>query len=54
MVRRQRSLLAQVRDAEYRQARFLGDVRAVQTHRIGRRIANRIIGRALSRLFIRR
>jgi hypothetical protein len=51
---RKRSFLAQVRSAEYRQARFLGDVRAVQTGRIGRRVYNRAVGRLLSRLFIRR
>lgn len=50
---RRRSTIAQVRDAQYRSARFLGDVRAVQTGRIGRRIANRIIGRLLTRLFIK-
>jgi hypothetical protein len=54
MTRRKRSLIAEVRSAEYEQARILGDVRAVQTHTVGRRIANRLIGRALSRLFIKR
>jgi DNA-binding TFAR19-related protein (PDSD5 family) len=30
--------------------RLLGDVRAVQTGRVGQRIANRVIGRLLGRL----
>jgi hypothetical protein len=37
----------------YRGARFLGDVRAVQTGRVGRRVYNRALGRLLTRLFRR-
>jgi hypothetical protein len=50
---RKRSLIARVRRAEYRNARLLGDVRAVETGRVGRRVYNRIIGRALTGLFRR-
>jgi hypothetical protein len=34
----------------YAFARFLGDVSAVQHHRIGKRIRNRIVGRATGRM----
>ena len=47
---RQRSTIVQIRSAEYRSARVLGDVRAVQTGRVGRRARNRIVGRMLSRV----
>jgi hypothetical protein len=50
---RRRSLIARVRSAEYANARLLGDVRAVQTGRVGRRIRNRLVGRALTRLIRR-
>lgn len=46
---RRRSTLAQIRAAEYRNARLLGDIRAVQTGQIPRRIRNRIVGRWLTR-----
>ena len=35
----------------YSFAKILGDVRAVQTGTVQRRIKNRIVGRSLSRLF---
>ena len=47
---RRRSQVAQVRASMYRGARLLGDVRAVQTGREGRRVANRVIGRQVGRL----
>jgi hypothetical protein len=37
------------RSFAYAVARFLGDVRAVQRGRIGRRLANRLIGRTVVR-----
>jgi hypothetical protein len=52
-VTRKRSLIARIRSAEYRNARLLGDVRAAQTGKIGRRVYNRVLGRALTRLFRR-
>jgi hypothetical protein len=52
--RRERSPIPQVRNALYRSARLLGDVRAVQTGTVARRIRNRVVGRVLSRLFIKR
>jgi hypothetical protein len=50
---RTRSLIARIRSAEYRNARLIGDVRTVQTARVGRRVYNRLLGRALTRLFRR-
>lgn len=46
---RRRSGIAQLRSLLYGSARFLGDVRAIQTGRPGRRVRNRIVGRAVSR-----
>ena len=48
---RRRSSIASARSTLYGAARILGDVRAVQTGRVGRRVRNRVIGRALTRLF---
>lgn len=47
---RRRSSVAQARRVAHRTEVALGDVRAVQTGRIGKRVANRLIGRAVSRL----
>jgi len=47
---RRRSIIARVRSAEYANARLLGDVRAVQTGRVGRRIRNRLVGRAFTKI----
>jgi len=47
---RRRSIIARVRSAEYANARMLGDVRAIQTGRVGRRVRNRVVGRAFTRL----
>ena len=48
---RRRSSIASARSALYTAAKLLGDVRAVQTGRVGRRAYNRALGRSLSRLF---
>lgn len=52
---RRRSSIAQTRSGLYKLAKLLGDVRAVQTgrvpRRIGRRIAGKATGRLLGRLF---
>ena len=48
---RRRSSIASTRSAAYGLAKLLGDVRAVQTGRVGRRAYNRTLGRSLSRLF---
>lgn len=52
---RSRSLIPPVRSGLYTIAKLLGDVRAVQTNRVPRRIARRyagkITGRALGRIF---
>jgi hypothetical protein len=50
MTGRHRSTVAQTRSVLYATARTLGDVRAIQTHRVGRRIRNRIIGRAVTKI----
>jgi predicted ATPase len=47
------SLIPRIRSALYGTARTLGDVQAVRTGRIGRRVYNRLVRRALSRLFRR-
>lgn len=47
---RRRSSIASTRSALYKSARILGDVRAVQTGHVGRRVKNRIVGRALRNL----
>lgn len=43
--------LAGLRRILYAVARFLGDVRAILTRRVGRRVYNRIVGRLLTRAF---
>ena len=48
---RRRSKIAATRGTMYGLAKLLGDVRAVQTGRVGRRVYNRTLGRSLSRLF---
>ena len=48
---RRRSKIAATRSVLYRTARILGDVRAVQTGKVGRRAYNRTLGRSLTRLF---
>lgn len=54
MTRRRTSWLASTRRDTYKAARVMGDVRAVQTGRVGRRITNRLIGRyVVSRLWRR-
>jgi hypothetical protein len=47
---RRRSIIARVRSAEYANARLLGDVRAIRTGTVARRVRNRVVGRALTRL----
>ncbi len=42
--------LSRIRSYFYKAARLLGDVSAIQHHRVGRRIRNRIVGRAFGRL----
>lgn len=42
--------LGKFRSFLYALARLLGDVSAVQHHRVGKRIQNRIVGRATGRL----
>ena len=48
---RRRSAIASTRSSMYSFAKLLGDVRAVQTGTVPRRVKNRIVGRSLSRLF---
>ena len=48
---RRRSSIARTRGTLYSAARLLGDVRAVQTGRVGRRLYNRALGRKLTQLF---
>ena len=48
---RRRSSIASTRSVLYGAAKLLGDVRAVQTGRVGHRAYNRTLGRSLSRLF---
>ena len=48
---RRRSYIASTRSSMYSFAKLLGDVRAVQTGTVPRRVKNRIVGRSLSRLF---
>ena len=48
---RRRSKIAASRGSLYGLAKLLGDVRAVQTGRVGRRAYNRTLGRSLTRLF---
>jgi len=43
--------IGQVRRGLYKAARALGDVHAVTTGRIGKRLVNKLIGRGLGRLF---
>ncbi len=45
---RKRSKVVAARKAAHTASVLLGDVRAVQTGRIGQRIGNRLIGRAIS------
>jgi hypothetical protein len=47
--RRHRSSIAAFRSFLYGLARFLGDLRAVQTHHVTRRIKRRIAGRITGR-----
>ena len=49
--RRRRSSIASTRGTLYGLAKILGDVRAVQTGKVGRRAYNRTLGRSLTRLF---
>ena len=46
---RRKSRVVAARRVNHKIGVFLGDVRAVQTGRIGERIANRIIGRLVSK-----
>ena len=48
---RRRSSIASTRSSMYTFAKILGDVRAVQTGTVPRRMKNRIVGRSLTRLF---
>jgi hypothetical protein len=50
-MRKQGSAIGQVRRGLYKTARLLGDLHAVTTGKIGRRLVNRAIGRAIGRLF---
>lgn len=50
MARRRRSKINQARKATHRATVLLGDVRAIQTGRIGQRVVNRVVGRGVSRL----
>lgn len=45
---RKRSKVVTARKVAHRTSVLLGDVRAIQTGRVGQRIANRIIGRSIS------
>jgi hypothetical protein len=53
--RRKRSGVAQTRGLLYQLGRILGDIRAVQTGRVGRRVGRRVAGkytgRGLGKLF---
>ena len=51
MMTRRRSSIATTRSSMYAFAKLLGDVRAVQTGTVPRRLKNRVVGRSLSRLF---
>jgi len=42
------------RGALYFIARLIGDINAIRKGRIGKRVYNRMVGRLLSKLFIRR
>jgi len=42
-----------MRSLLYTLGRLMGDYRALQTGRVGQRIYNRMLGRMLSRLFLR-
>jgi len=42
------------RSSLYFIAKLIGDINAIRKGRIGKRIYNRLLGKALSRLFIRR
>lgn len=50
MARRRRSGLVRARRAAYLTQRALGDARAIQTGRVGERVANRVMGRLISRM----
>ena len=50
-MRKQASSIGQVRRGLYKAARILGDIHAVSSGRIIRRLANKGIGRAIGRLF---
>jgi hypothetical protein len=47
---RKRSSIAATRSALYDAAKLLGDVRAVQTGKIGPRLVRRLVGRGTARL----
>ena len=51
IVRKQASSIGKVRSGLYKTARLLGDLHAVTTGRIGKRLVNKLIGRGLGRLF---
>lgn len=53
MMRRQGSTIGGLRRGLYRSARLLGDLHAVTTGRIGRRLFNKGLGRILGRFFLR-
>jgi hypothetical protein len=42
--------IGKIRTILYRSARFLGDVNAVRTGHVGRRIVNRVLGRIAGRI----
>jgi len=52
-MRKQASAIGQVRRGLYKAARILGDIHAVTTGKIGKRLVNKLIGRGLGRLFLK-
>jgi hypothetical protein len=53
MTRRRAFTIPKVRGSLYRSARILGDIQAVRTGRVSRRIARRGVGKLLGRTLMR-
>ncbi len=53
MARKKGLTVPKLRKGMYRSARILGDVQAVSTGRVGRRVARRGVGRLLGRTLMR-
>ena len=49
MTKRRRNTVSSTRSSLYTLARFLGDLQAVQSGRVGRRVGRRIAGKATGR-----